>query len=105
MAIAIADIGVFFAYPWPEEQELMQQLFNAVAREGSDSGGVSHGQGHPRLSESFTFHRFPRNNHAALPVRAQRPWTINGLKKMGPGWFGQLRAVSLRALSRAEGVR
>ena len=35
MAIAIADIGVFFAYPWPEEQELMQQLFNAVAREGA----------------------------------------------------------------------
>ena len=35
MAIAIADIGVFFVYPWPEEQELMQQLFNAVAREGA----------------------------------------------------------------------
>ena len=35
MAIAIADIGVFFAYPWPEERELMQQLFDAVAREGA----------------------------------------------------------------------
>ena len=33
--IDIADIGVFFAYPWPEEQELMQQLFDAVAREGA----------------------------------------------------------------------
>ena len=35
MAIAIADIGVFFAYPWPEEQALMQQLFEAVALEGA----------------------------------------------------------------------
>src|SRR5262249_35520443 len=35
MEVAIADIGVFFAYPWPEEQELMQQLFEAVAREGA----------------------------------------------------------------------
>jgi hypothetical protein len=35
MAIDIAAIGVFFAYPWPEEQELMQQLFDAVAREGA----------------------------------------------------------------------
>ena len=35
MEIAIADIGVFFAYPWPEEHELMQQLFDAVAREGA----------------------------------------------------------------------
>jgi hypothetical protein len=35
MAIAIADIGVFFAYPWPEERELMQQLFEAVARAGA----------------------------------------------------------------------
>ena len=35
MAIAIADIGVFFAYPWPEERELMRQLFEAVAREGA----------------------------------------------------------------------
>jgi len=26
---------VFFAYPWPEEQELMQQLFDAVAMEGA----------------------------------------------------------------------
>jgi hypothetical protein len=35
MEIAIADIGVFFAYPWPEERELMQELFDAVAREGA----------------------------------------------------------------------
>ena len=35
MAIDIAEIGVFFAYPWPEEQELMQQLFDAVAMEGA----------------------------------------------------------------------
>src|SRR5262249_23940970 len=35
MAIAIADIGLFFAYPWPEERALMQQLFEAVARAGA----------------------------------------------------------------------
>jgi hypothetical protein len=35
MDIAIADIGVFFAYPWPEERALMQELFDAVAREGA----------------------------------------------------------------------
>jgi hypothetical protein len=35
MDIAIAEIGVFFAYPWPEERELMQQLFDAVAKEGA----------------------------------------------------------------------
>jgi len=35
MAIAIADIGLFFAYPWPEERALMQELFEAVAREGA----------------------------------------------------------------------
>jgi hypothetical protein len=35
MEIAIADIGVFFAYPWPEEHELIRQLFDAVAREGA----------------------------------------------------------------------
>jgi len=35
MEIAIADIGVFFAYPWPEERERMQELFEAVAREGA----------------------------------------------------------------------
>jgi hypothetical protein len=33
MEIAIADIGLFVAYPWPEERELMRQLFEAVARE------------------------------------------------------------------------
>jgi hypothetical protein len=35
MEIAIADIGVFFAYPWPEERELIRQLFEAVARAGA----------------------------------------------------------------------
>jgi hypothetical protein len=35
MEIAIADIGLFFAYPWPEERELMQKLFEAVAMEGA----------------------------------------------------------------------
>jgi hypothetical protein len=35
MEIAIADIGVFFAYPWPEERERMQDLFAAVARAGA----------------------------------------------------------------------
>ena len=35
MAIDIADIGLFFAYPWPEEQGLMQQLFDAVAMKGA----------------------------------------------------------------------
>jgi hypothetical protein len=35
MEIAIADIGLFFAYPWPEERALMRQLFEAVARAGA----------------------------------------------------------------------
>jgi hypothetical protein len=35
MEIDIADIGLFFAYPWPEERELMRQLFEAVARAGA----------------------------------------------------------------------
>ena len=35
MEIDIAEIGLFFAYPSPEEQELMQQLFDAVAMEGA----------------------------------------------------------------------
>jgi hypothetical protein len=35
MEIAIADIGLFFVYPWPEERELMQELFEAVARAGA----------------------------------------------------------------------
>jgi hypothetical protein len=35
MDIAIADIGLFFAYPWPEERALMRQLFEAVARVGA----------------------------------------------------------------------
>lgn len=35
MACDIAEIDLFFAYPWPEEQELIQQLFDAVAMEGA----------------------------------------------------------------------
>ena len=35
MAYDIAEIDLFFAYPWPEEQELMQHLFDAVAMEGA----------------------------------------------------------------------
>ena len=35
MGLDIAEIDLFFAYPWPEEQELIQQLFDAVAVEGA----------------------------------------------------------------------
>jgi hypothetical protein len=35
MAIDVAEIGLFFAYPWPEERELIQDLFDAVAAEGA----------------------------------------------------------------------
>jgi hypothetical protein len=35
MAFDIAAIDLFFAYPWPDEQELIQQLFDAVAMEGA----------------------------------------------------------------------
>lgn len=35
MAFDIAEIDLFFTYPWPEEQELMQKLFDAVAMEGA----------------------------------------------------------------------
>jgi hypothetical protein len=35
MACDIASIDLFFAYPWPEEQELIQKLFDAVAMEGA----------------------------------------------------------------------
>ena len=35
MEIAIADIGLFFAYPWPEERALMRQLFEVVGRAGA----------------------------------------------------------------------
>ena len=35
MEIAIADIGVFFVYPWPEERERMQELFETVAMKGA----------------------------------------------------------------------
>lgn len=31
----IAEIDVFFVYPWPMEQEFMQELFDAVAVEGA----------------------------------------------------------------------
>ena len=33
MGIEIAAIDLFFVYPWPDEQELMQNLFDAVAGE------------------------------------------------------------------------
>jgi hypothetical protein len=33
MGIDIAAIDLFFVYPWPDEQELMQKLFDAVAGE------------------------------------------------------------------------
>ena len=29
------EIDLFFVYPWPGEQEFMQQLFDAVATEGA----------------------------------------------------------------------
>jgi hypothetical protein len=35
MDIDVAEIGLFFAYPWPEERELMQELFGAVAAAGA----------------------------------------------------------------------
>ncbi len=35
MDYTLAEIDLFFVYPWPEEQELMQQLFDAVAMEGA----------------------------------------------------------------------
>jgi hypothetical protein len=35
MSIDVAEIGLFFAYPWPEERELIQQLFDAIAAEGA----------------------------------------------------------------------
>jgi SAM-dependent methyltransferase len=35
MAVAVAEIGMFFAYPWPEERKLMQELFDAVAAKGA----------------------------------------------------------------------
>lgn len=35
MDVDIAEIGLFFAYPWPEEQTLIQELFDAVAGEGA----------------------------------------------------------------------
>ncbi len=35
MDIDIAEIGLFFVYPWPEEQALIQQLFDVVAMEGA----------------------------------------------------------------------
>ncbi len=35
MAIDVAEIGLFFVYPWAEERELIQELFDAVAAEGA----------------------------------------------------------------------
>ena len=35
MAIDVAEIGLFFAYPWPEERERIQELFDAVAAAGA----------------------------------------------------------------------
>ena len=35
MDIEIAAIDLFFVYPWPDEQVLMQKLFDAVAIEGA----------------------------------------------------------------------
>ncbi len=35
MDIPIEEVDVFFAYPWPGEQEMMLKLFDAVAGEGA----------------------------------------------------------------------
>jgi hypothetical protein len=35
MDIDVAEIGLFFVYPWPEERALVQALFDAVAAEGA----------------------------------------------------------------------
>jgi hypothetical protein len=35
MPRTIAEIGVFFAYPWPEERARIQALFEAVAAAGA----------------------------------------------------------------------
>lgn len=35
MDIDIAEIGLFFVYPWPEERELVQALFDAVSVAGA----------------------------------------------------------------------
>ena len=35
MTIDIDEIGMFFVYPWAEERELMQDLFDAIAAEGA----------------------------------------------------------------------
>ncbi len=35
MDVDIAEIGLFFVYPWAYEQELVQELFDAVAGEGA----------------------------------------------------------------------
>ena len=35
MDIDIAEIGVFFAYPWPKERDLIRELFEAVAMTGA----------------------------------------------------------------------
>ena len=35
MDIDIAEIGLFFAYPWPVERDLIRELFDAVAMAGA----------------------------------------------------------------------
>ena len=35
MPYSTDEIDLFFVYPWPGEQEFMQQLFEAVAGEGA----------------------------------------------------------------------
>ena len=35
MDIDIAEIGLFFAYPWPMERDLIRELFDAVAMAGA----------------------------------------------------------------------
>ena len=35
MDYPLSEVDVFFVYPWPGDQEFMQQLFDAVAVEGS----------------------------------------------------------------------
>jgi hypothetical protein len=35
MDLGIDEIDLFFAYPWPGEQEMMLKLFDALAGEGA----------------------------------------------------------------------
>ena len=83
MDIDIADIGLFFAYPWPEERELMQELFDAVAAAEAHSGRLLHRQERACLSEtgdlmrlSYTTTQFsistPTVGHARTPTDRRR---------------------------------